>query len=113
MNTQSLIPTIDPGGGRIVVRSHSSKVVFSELSATYPLKLLSPHVAQHGIGIVYVLSYGGGLVGGDHVQLTVDVGQGSILLLLSQVSPIVTCTWLSHTLRFFAGLHKSVQDSSL
>ncbi|KAG8219719.1 hypothetical protein J3R82DRAFT_687 [Butyriboletus roseoflavus] len=40
--------------------------------ATYPLKLLSPKLAQDIVAIVYVLSYGGGLVNGDHVKLNVD-----------------------------------------
>lgn len=80
-----LIPTIDAGGGRIILRSHGSNVAFSELSATYPLKLLSPRTTQDGVAIVYVLSYGGGLVGGDNLQLFVDVGPGGVLVLLSQV----------------------------
>jgi urease accessory protein len=80
------IPNINVGGGRIVARSYGSEVVFSELSSTYPLKLLSPRIAQDGVALVYILSYGGGLVGGDRVNLTVDVGSGSVLVLLSQVS---------------------------
>jgi urease accessory protein len=86
MNTaQSSIPIINAGGGRVTVRSHGPSVSFSELSATYPLKLLSPRVALDGVAIAYILSYGGGLVGGDSIKLEVDVGPGSILLLLSQV----------------------------
>jgi UreD urease accessory protein len=79
------IPQIASGGGRIVLRSHGSSVTFAELSSTYPLKLLSPRIDQDGVAIVYVLTYGGGLVGGDCVKLAVDVGQGTILVLLSQV----------------------------
>jgi urease accessory protein len=81
-----LIKKIDTGGGRIVSRPHGSTVVFSELSSTYPLKLISPRIAQDGVALVYILSYGGGLVGGDHVKLSVDVGSGTVLVLLSQVS---------------------------
>jgi len=80
------IPNINVGGGRIVARSYGSEVVFSELSSTYPLKLLSPRIAQDGVALVYILSYGGGLVGGDRVNLTIDVGSGSVLVLLSQGS---------------------------
>jgi urease accessory protein len=81
-----LIQNIDTGSGRIVSRSHGLAVVFSELSSTYPLKLLSPKINQDGVALVYILSYGGGLVGGDRVELSVDVGSGTILVLLSQVS---------------------------
>src|ERR1700691_1409748 len=79
------IQRIDTGGGRIVSPSHGSVVVFSELSSTYPLKLLSPRITQDGVALVYILSYGGGLVGGDHVKLSVDVGSRTALVLLSQV----------------------------
>ena len=74
------------GGGRIVARSYGSEIVFSELASTYPLKLLSPRIHQDGVALVYILSYGGGLVGGDHINLSVDVGSGAVLVLLSQVS---------------------------
>ncbi|KAF8846261.1 UreD-domain-containing protein [Paxillus ammoniavirescens] len=74
------------GHGRITCSLHGSSVVFSELSSTYPLKLLSPRLAVPAVAIVYVLCYGGGLVGGDHVKLKVDVNGGCKLLLLSQGS---------------------------
>ncbi|TFK36836.1 UreD-domain-containing protein [Crucibulum laeve] len=82
----SPIEKIHAGGGRICVASHGQKAVFSELSATYPLKLLSPRIAQDGVAVVYILSYGGGLVSGDRVDLSVDVQLGANLVLLSQGS---------------------------
>lgn len=85
MSVAPIIKPIDVGGGRIVVHSHGSDVVFSGLFSTYPLKLLSPRIAQDGVALVYILSYGGGLVGGDRIKLSVDVGSGAILVLLSQV----------------------------
>ena len=75
---------ISPGSGRITVSLHGEKAVLSELSSTYPLKLLSPHIYD-GTAIVYLLTYGGGLVGGDEIALAVDVQLGAKLLLLSQV----------------------------
>lgn len=74
------------GTGHIICDLHSSNVVFSKLSSSYPLKLLSPRVSEHGVAIVYVMSYGGGLVGGDCMQLIVEVGKECKLLLLSQGS---------------------------
>ncbi|KAG9314262.1 UreD urease accessory protein-domain-containing protein [Chiua virens] len=74
------------GHGRIACTSHGSSAVFTELSATYPLKVLSPLVVADTVAIVYVLSYGGGLVNGDHVKLNVHIKDGCKLVLLSQGS---------------------------
>ena len=80
------IPKIRPGDGQIAVefdpyRGHT----FTQLSCTYPLKLLAPKSKEDSVAIVYVLSYGGGLVGGDEVSLEVGVREGATLMLLSQV----------------------------
>lgn len=77
--------SLEAGHGRITCVSYGSSVVFTELSATYPLKLLSPKLAQDKVAIVYVLSYGGGLISGDRVKLGVSVKDDCRLLLLSQV----------------------------
>ncbi|KAI0361284.1 UreD-domain-containing protein [Trametes cingulata] len=80
------LATISPGQGRVVVRNDGFANVFSDLSATYPLKLLSPQLPSGSVSIVYVLSYGGGLVGGDQVHLVVEVQEGARLAMLSQGS---------------------------
>lgn len=76
---------VGSGVGTINLQSHGSDAVFSELSYSYPLKLLSPRVATLNVGVVYVLTYGGGLVGGDRVKLGVEVGEGARLVMLTQV----------------------------
>jgi len=81
-----MISEIPSGHGKISVMVHGGKAVLSELSYTYPLKLLSPRVRDK-TAIVYLLSYGGGLVGGDQVQLGVIVARDANLLLVSQVKP--------------------------
>jgi urease accessory protein len=77
------------GKGRAVLRSLADEAIFSELSYRYPLKLLSPRTraTPNGLplGIAYVLSYGGGLVSGDKIDLEVEVGSNSALMLLTQV----------------------------
>lgn len=73
------------GHGRIVVSTHAAKAQFEELVAAYPLKLLSPRVGADGVAVAYILSYGGGLVGGDEVVLSVIVRARARLVLLSQV----------------------------
>lgn len=88
MTTLSSTPIskLRAGTGRISVSLHGSSVFFPELSSTYPLKLLAPRISQHGVAVVYILTYGGGLVGGDHIALSVNTGPGAVLVLLSQVS---------------------------
>ena len=76
------------GSGRIAISCHGSRAIFSELSAAYPLKLLSPHIYENAVAVVYILSYGGGLVSGDQVNLQVQVTDGAKLVLLSQVSSL-------------------------
>ncbi|KAL1719582.1 UreD urease accessory protein-domain-containing protein [Schizophyllum commune] len=77
---------LEAGTGRICLSLLDSIAVFSELSATYPLKLLSPRTSPPDVAVVYILSYGGGLVGGDRVTLSVAVERGAVLVLLSQGS---------------------------
>ncbi|KAJ7225641.1 UreD urease accessory protein-domain-containing protein [Mycena pura] len=74
------------GCGRISVELHGEDAVFSQLAAAYPLKLLSPRIRQPGLAIAYIINYGGGLVSGDYVSLSAEVGPCASLLLLSQGS---------------------------
>ncbi len=74
-----------PGIGRVQV----SDGHLSTLSAAYPLKLLSPArlpSTPADLATCYVLAYGGGLVAGDEISLSVKVDAGSALLLLTQGS---------------------------
>jgi urease accessory protein len=75
----------DPGHGNVTAQIHNNHVVFPVLSYTYPLKLLSPRMQQDGVAIVYMMTYGGGLVGGDHIHLSINIEQDAKLVLLSQV----------------------------
>lgn len=58
----------------------------------YPLKLVSPaplrleHDASHLIHTIYLLTYGGGLVAGDSIDLNVILESATRLLLLTQGS---------------------------
>ncbi|KAI0307927.1 UreD urease accessory protein-domain-containing protein [Multifurca ochricompacta] len=77
---------LDAGDGNITARIHNNHVVFPVLSYTYPLKLLSPRIQQDGVAVVYMMTYGGGLVGGDRISLSINVEQDAQLVLLSQGS---------------------------
>ncbi|WFD25277.1 hypothetical protein MNAN1_000244 [Malassezia nana] len=74
---------------------------FSHLEASFPLRLLSPtnscedatlNAAAYGtapqksVGVLFMVSFGGGLVSGDHIDLDVDVGSDTRLLMLTQGS---------------------------
>ena len=87
------------GSGRIALQAHGKEAAFAELSCTYPLKLLSPRTPQDGVAVVYMLTYGGGLVGGDRIALSVDVGARTTLMLLSQVGVFFSFLFLSFFLR--------------
>jgi len=76
---------------------------FSHLEFTFPLRLLAPrgasedatvnaakhdttHPVKKCVGILFMVSFGGGLVSGDFVRLNVDVGEYTRLLMLTQGS---------------------------
>lgn len=74
--------------GKVDVHSFGNEANFSVLSYTYPLKMLSPKLRSTGIlptAVAYILSYGGGLVSGDKIELEVNVGKKTALVFLTQV----------------------------
>lgn len=90
--------TAEPGG--------VSAPIFSHMEGKFPLRLLTPHASCRdatlgaaaynalpvkGVGVLFVVSFGGGLVSGDHIDLDVDVGSHTRLLLLTQGSTKVYC----------------------
>ncbi|KAI9785352.1 MAG: hypothetical protein M1839_000370 [Geoglossum umbratile] len=76
-----------PGTGHIsVCLLPPSTPHLTTLSYTYPLKLISPtHPSQRAI-LIFLLSYGGGLVSGDAITLSADVLANARLALVTQGS---------------------------
>lgn len=91
--------------GRATVRSAGLVPVFTQLECQFPLRLIAPHLAARnasaaarenaaragglsskGVGVLYVISFGGGLVSGDSVTLDIDIGEGTRLVMLTQGS---------------------------
>ncbi len=74
------------GEGRIVVRLLPEGVSGLEaFSFQYPLKLITPmRPLDTKSALVFILSYGGGLVGGDQVNLAIDVKPSARLSLATQ-----------------------------
>lgn len=74
-----------PGTGFLDVARVERRSVVQRAFATSPLRLLTPK--NHGTAAwVYASSYGGGLVGGDDLRLTVRVGPDASVFLSSQAS---------------------------
>ncbi|KAL8402991.1 hypothetical protein RB594_008303 [Gaeumannomyces avenae] len=80
------ISTSAPGEGAIVARTLPNGATgLEKMTYQYPLKLISPpRPAERPSALVFLLSYGGGLVAGDRVNLSVDVGPGARLSLVTQ-----------------------------
>ena len=74
------------GHGRIVARLLPDGVPALEaITFQYPLKLITPpRPSDLRSALVFLLSYGGGLVGGDSVHLAVDVEPGARLCMVTQ-----------------------------
>ncbi|KAL2126835.1 hypothetical protein VTI74DRAFT_148 [Chaetomium olivicolor] len=74
------------GEGHIVVRVLPQGISGLEtFSYQYPLKLITPmRPSETKSALVFLLSYGGGLVGGDKVNLVIDVKAGARLSLATQ-----------------------------
>ncbi|CDO77074.1 hypothetical protein BN946_scf184473.g18 [Trametes cinnabarina] len=81
---------IQPGHGRIVVHNDGYSNHFSELSSSYPLKLLSAGTPPRNVSMVYALTYGGGLASGDHTETVIEVHDGARLAMFSQGSTKVS-----------------------
>jgi hypothetical protein len=95
------------GHGHVAVSLHAGKAILSSLSSAYPLKLLSPYIHDE-TALVYLMTYGGGLVGGDEIVVDVTVQLGARLLLLSQVCfPTASLQFIALT--SWLGIHEGVQ----
>lgn len=80
-----------PGRGNVEATVFPpGKQVLTNFTYQYPLKLIAPdsHVAHDDIEVtvVFLLNYGGGLVGGDKIDLSVTLTTNSRLVLLTQGS---------------------------
>ncbi|KAI2623457.1 UreD-domain-containing protein [Xylaria nigripes] len=86
MNSSFPKSTSSPGEGRIVVNSplnHLSTI--EHISYQYPLKLISPSLKLNQASVlVFLLSYGGGLVGGDQVNLSIELRSCAKLSIVTQ-----------------------------
>jgi urease accessory protein len=73
------------GAGRLQFEVVSGKTVAKTVFAESPLRFLTPG-NRGSAAWVYMSSFGGGLVGGDQLEIGIDVGPGAQAVLLSQSS---------------------------
>lgn len=74
------------GGGEIEIEAFQRFSSIATLSSTYPLRLISHPVRTSSRAALIFISYGGGLVAGDHVDMHVRVRPKARLALLTQGS---------------------------
>ncbi|KAK3994681.1 putative urease accessory protein [Cladorrhinum sp. PSN332] len=86
MNSPFPKSSSSPGEGHIVAKSLPEGISGLEtFSYQYPLKLISPSRPPETKSVlVFLLSYGGGLVAGDNVKLEVDVLANAKLTIVTQ-----------------------------
>ncbi|RKP35743.1 UreD urease accessory protein-domain-containing protein, partial [Dimargaris cristalligena] len=82
-----MIPLQEPGQGHIHCGLVAGQPTLFQCSGKYPLKLVAPRtIASSAAAAVYILTYGGGIVHGDRINLSVQVDPGAVLTLLTQGS---------------------------
>lgn len=76
-----------PGAGYLVARCVAGRTAVVDAYASSPLRYVMPTFAgQRGGVSVCLVTFGGGLVDGDHVALDVTVEPGATLVLFTQAS---------------------------
>jgi urease accessory protein len=117
MSILSVIPSRKAihGKGRAELHVFGDNAHFAELSYTYPLKLLSPRATTAGeneaaerVAILYSLTYGGGLIGGDRVELSLDLKDRAKLVLLTQVCTFLTINVIQGLNLRLVGVHEDI-----
>jgi len=75
-----------PGEGSLIVQLLPQAIsALSTMTFQYPLKLISPSPTSYQKSVlVFLLTYGGGLVGGDQVHLKIEVNPNAKLSIVTQ-----------------------------
>ena len=97
-----------PGTGELQFENVRGATVLTRSVATSPLRLLNPRNSGTSAW-AYLATYGGGLVGGDSLDIDVGVGPGATALLATQASTKVYRSGLAAHQR----LHARAADDSL
>jgi urease accessory protein len=80
-----MLTETSPGSAHLTFSRHGSGTVLTRAFAASPAKLIE--TKRRGIACwVYAATFGGGIVGGDHIQLRASVTAGARALLTTQAS---------------------------
>ncbi|KAG2186591.1 hypothetical protein INT44_002815 [Umbelopsis vinacea] len=75
-----------PGAGSIICNSFGTATKFTRCHAQYPLKFIPTSTHVDNLAAAYILSYGGGMLSGDEVDMTIELNKNADLLLMTQGS---------------------------
>jgi len=76
---------VRPGTGRLQFERIRGTTVLTRAVAVSPLRVLNPRSGGPS-SWVYLATYGGGLVGGDSLDIAIDAGPGATALIATQAS---------------------------
>lgn len=74
----------EPGKGILVCKCYNDRSKFERIHAQYPLKFIPTTAHADRLAVVYMMSYGGGVISGDTFNVDITVGTQAILLLMTQ-----------------------------
>lgn len=85
MYNQTKVKKLGPGEGRIILEGKGIKPSFRDIEFSYPLKLIVPlREFKDNLACIYLISYGGGLIAGDKIEIEIKILDSNSLVLLTQ-----------------------------
>ncbi|CAO3700950.1 unnamed protein product [Rhizopus stolonifer] len=93
MQTFASATTNEPGRGILICQCHNNVSKFERIHAQYPLKFIPTTGHAECLAVVYMLSYGGGIISGDTFNIDIRVKTNAILLLMTQGNTKVFKDW--------------------
>ncbi|KAI9025199.1 UreD urease accessory protein-domain-containing protein [Phycomyces nitens] len=99
-----------PGKGILVCQCHDRETRFSRIHAQYPLKFIPTKAYADRLAVVYMLSYGGGVVSGDLFDVVIEIESQAILMMLTQGNTKIFKDRV-HQQKWMASLAQTTQPS--
>lgn len=74
----------EPGKGILVCHCYNDRTKFERIHAQYPLKFIPTTGHADRLAVVYMMSYGGGVISGDKFNIDMRIETRAVLLLMTQ-----------------------------
>lgn len=74
----------EPGKGILVCHCYNDRTKFERIHAQYPLKFIPTTGHADRLAVVYMMSYGGGVISGDRFNIDMRIEKHALLLLMTQ-----------------------------